>query len=321
MQEIQRRLHLEPQSPAHRKPVPVWFWAQSATIYAEHSIPAGSGLVTISGHQFPWLNRILFPRDARKTPSSMAIQFPGYRDAIPSIWRRRLRYQSPSVFDPMFAAHSLLPASRHSKQVSHLHSPRTWATSHRHNFSLDHFWFVQDDYRIKDTLTLNLGFRLESSGGVSEGNNLLSNLDPNNTTPIGTFGSGALGGVDLGGTAFHRNWNPAPRVGFAWNPGRGKLVVRGGYGIAYDYIFLNPITNLRFSAPFLPSLTVQQFTGGNTYAALVAGTAPAQVAIRTAAASGQFLPTQANFGNLSPVDQNLDNPRNQQGTWVLSMRS
>ncbi|MGZ4866750.1 MAG: outer membrane beta-barrel protein [Candidatus Angelobacter sp.] len=223
-----------------------------------------------------------------------------------------LRYQSPSVFDSQVRG-VLTFGSVAAFQAG---TPTTWAQnvgdSHRHNFSLDHFWFVQDDYRLKDTLTLNLGFRLESSGGVSEGNNLLSNLDPKNTAPIGLFGTGALGGVDLGGTAFNRNWNPAPRVGFAWNPRRGKLVVRGGYGIAYDYIFLNPITNLRFSAPFLPSLTVQQFTGGNTYAALVAGTAPAQQAIRAAAAAGQFLPTQANFGNLSPVDQNLDNPRNQQ---------
>lgn len=223
-----------------------------------------------------------------------------------------LRYQSPSVFDSQvrgvltFGSVAAFQAGTPSSWVQNV------GDSHRHNFSLDHFWFVQDDYRLKDTLTLNLGFRIESSGGVSEGNNLLSNLNPTNTTPIGLFGTGALGGVDLGGTAFHRNWNPAPRVGFAWNPNRGKLVVRGGYGIAYDYIFLNPITNLRFSAPFLPSLTVQSFTGGNTYAALVAGTAPAQQAIRAAAAAGQFLPTQANFGNLSPVDQNLDNPRNQQ---------
>jgi outer membrane receptor protein involved in Fe transport len=36
----------------------------------------------------------------------------------------------------------------------------------RHNFALDAFMFVQDDFRLTDTLTLNLGFRLESSGGV-----------------------------------------------------------------------------------------------------------------------------------------------------------
>jgi hypothetical protein len=289
----------------------VGFGRSNPNFVANTPFPLGP-LVTISGKSAFGLSNII--------PQGRTQNTFQYGDTVSWVKGRHtwkfggdiLRYQAPSVFDSNVRG-SLTFASVAAFQTGQLSAfTQNVGDSHRHNFSLDHFWFVQDDYRVKDTLTLNLGFRLESSGGVSEGNNLLSNLDPNNTTPIGTFGSGALGGVDLGGTAFHRNWNPAPRVGFAWNPGRGKLVVRGGYGIAYDYIFLNPITNLRFSAPFLPSLTVQQFTGGNTYAALVAGTAPAQVAIRTAAASGQFLPTQANFGNLSPVDQNLDNPRNQQ---------
>jgi Carboxypeptidase regulatory-like domain len=179
-----------------------------------------------------------------------------------------------------------------------------------HNFALDVFGFVQDDFRLTPTLTLNIGFRLESSGGVSEGANLLANLDPKNTTPLGVLGTGPLGGVDLGGTAFHRNWNPAPRLGFAWNPHNGKLVVRGGYGIAYDFIYQNPITNLRFSPPFVTSATVLDFSGGNSLANLVAGTAPAQVAAR--AAVGHFDPTQTDFGSFAPVDQNLSNPRNQQ---------
>jgi hypothetical protein len=182
----------------------------------------------------------------------------------------------------------------------------------RHNFALDAFMFVQDDFRLTDTLTLNLGFRLESSGGVSEGANLLSNLDPNNHTPIGILGTGPLGGIDIGGDAFHRNWNPAPRLGFAWNPKHGKMVVRGGYGIAYDFIYQNPISNVQFSAPFINSVSIPGggFTGGNTLAALVAGTAPAQM--QAIAALGSFNPAQTDFGALSPVQQNLKNPRNQQ---------
>lgn len=182
----------------------------------------------------------------------------------------------------------------------------------RHNFALDGFGFVQDDFRVTRSLTLNLGFRLESSGGVSELNNLLSNLDPNNTTPIGVLGTGPLGGVQLGGTAFGRNWNPAPRLGFAWNPGNGKLVLRGGYGIAYDFIYQNPITNLRFSPPFVNILVLQgtQISGANNFAALVAGTSPAQAAAE--AGLGAFNPAQTDFGGFSPVIQSLSNPRNQQ---------
>jgi hypothetical protein len=220
-----------------------------------------------------------------------------------------IRYQSPSIFDAAFRG----VVTFNSVADFQAGNASSWAqrvgTSVRHNFALDVFSFIQDDYRMTDSITLNLGFRLESSGGVTEGSNLLSNIDPNNNTPIGVLGTGPLGGVDLGGQAFHRNWNPAPRVGVAWNPNHGKIVVRGGYGIAYDYIFLNPITNLRFAAPFIPTLTVSNPTPGQL-ANLVAGNDPAQAA--ATASVGVFNPAFTNFGSMSAVDQNLQNPRNQQ---------
>ena len=220
------------------------------------------------------------------------------------------RYQAPSFFDALKYGIILYPNVPSFQSGSPLEFIQFVGNTHLHNFALDHFWFVQDDYRITDTLTLNIGFRLESSGGVSEGKNQIANLDPKNTSPIGVLGTGPLGGVDLGGDAFHRNWNPAPRLGFAWNPGRGKFVFRGGYGIAYDFIYQNPITNLRFSPPFVNTVTVVDFSGGNNLANLVAGTAPAQTSAK--AGLGSFNPAQTDFGAFAPVDQNLNNPRNQQ---------
>ncbi len=220
------------------------------------------------------------------------------------------RYQAPSFFDALKFGVIVYGDAPSFQTGNPLEFIQFIGNTHLHNFALDHFYFVQDDYRITDTLTLNVGFRLESSGGVSEGANQISNLDPKNTTPLGVLGTGPLGGIDLGGTAFHRNWNPAPRLGFAWNPHRGKFVFRGGYGIAYDFIYQNPITNLRFSPPFVNTVTVLDFSGGNSLANLVAGTAPAQAA--ATAAIGSFDPTQTDFGAFSPVDQHLDNPRNQQ---------
>ena len=191
-----------------------------------------------------------------------------------------IRYQSPSVFDANFrGTFSFASISDFQNGIPSAFSQRV-GTSVRHNFALDAFSFVQDDFRLTNTITLNLGFRLESSGGVTEGSNLLSNLDPNNHTPIGTLGTGVLGGIDLGGEAFHRNWNPAPRLGMAWNPGRGKLVVRGGYGIAYDYIFLNRDYKpaLCRARSFHPSasLLAQLLLVSNTFANLVAGTSAIQ---------------------------------------------
>ncbi len=220
------------------------------------------------------------------------------------------RYQAPSFFDALKQGEIVYGSLADFQTGNPLEYVQFIGNTSLHNFALDAFGFVQDDYRLTSTLTLNLGFRLESSGGVSEEKNQLSNLDPNNTTPLGVLGTGPLGGVDLGGDAFNRNWNPAPRLGFAWNPRNGKLVVRGGYGIAYDFIYQNPITNLRFSPPFVNTATILNFTGGNTLANLVAGTSPAQAA--ATAAVGSFNPLQTDFGAFSPVDQNLKNPRNQQ---------
>jgi len=93
-------------------------------------------------------------------------------------------------------------------------------------------------------------------------------------------------------------------------------VVRGGYGISHDFIFLNPITNLRFAPPFVQIISpTSGFTGANSYTNLAAGTATLQTDAR--AAVGKFNPNQVNFGNFSPIDKDLNNPQVQQ--WSLTV--
>jgi len=222
------------------------------------------------------------------------------------------RYQANSVFDSnLRGTITFASLSDFQNGIPNGYTQR-FGTSIRGNRSTDAFLYAQDDFRLTSTFTLNLGIRLESSGGVSEVNNILANLDRNRFVPIGGGGTGPLGSMDLGGEAFARNNNWAPRLGASWNPHRGRFVIRGGYGWAYDYIFLNPITNLRFSSPFMPSISLNgsAISGSNSYAKLIAGTAQAQVDAR--AAIGSFLTSQQNFGSISPVDQNLKNPRTAQ---------
>lgn len=223
-----------------------------------------------------------------------------------------LRYQANSVFDSnLRGTLTFANLADFQNGVPNAYTQR-FGTSRRGNRATDIFLYAQDDFRVTSTFTLNLGIRLESSGGVSEVHNILANLNRNRFSPIGGGGTGPLGSMDLGGTAFARNNNWAPRLGAAWNPNHGRFVIRGGYGWAYDYIFLNPITNLRFSSPFMPSISLNgsAITGANSYANLMAGTAKAQVDAQ--AAVGSFLTTQQNFGAISPVDQNLKNPRTAQ---------
>src|SRR6266478_525574 len=179
----------------------------------------------------------------------------------------------------------------------------------------NNFAFVQDDWRATRNLTLNLGLRLEVSNGATEVNGLLSNLNLRSTAAIGGAGTGPLGAIDVVPVSNHQQTNWGPRVGFAWNPHGAKTVVRGGYGIAYDFSFLNPIANLRFAAPFMYQFNTTDFTGANSFANMVVGTSPF---IQTGRATvGTFGTTIKSFGTLGPVDQGLRNPQVQQ--WNMTV--
>jgi len=89
-------------------------------------------------------------------------------------------------------------------------------------------FFVQDDFRVAPTFTLNLGLRWEYFGPISEAHNILADL--------GSDGNLAMVGTDGVHSAYNRDLNNfGPRVGFAWNA-HPNTIIRGSYGIFYDYI-------------------------------------------------------------------------------------
>jgi hypothetical protein len=197
---------------------------------------------------------------------------------------------------------------------------QNFGNSVRQNRVENAFAFAQDDWKVTRRLTINIGLRMEFAGGPTEVNGLISNLNLNNHAAFGAAGAGPLGLLETGKPSFNSNYNWGPRFGLAYKlTADGKTVLRGGYGIAYDFIFLNPITNQRFLPPLIYSgaLTgVSSFTGGNSYANILAGTADIQKSL--AASVGQLNQTFKNFGTISPaIDQNLKNPQVQQ--WSLGV--
>jgi hypothetical protein len=82
--------------------------------------------------------------------------------------------------------------------------------------------FVQDDWRVVPTLTLNLGVRYDIFTAPNEKDGYFSNLDL--TTATLTLNS--TGGIKTN----HANF--APRFGFAWTA-TPKLVLRGGFGMTF----------------------------------------------------------------------------------------
>ena len=92
--------------------------------------------------------------------------------------------------------------------------------------------YFQDDWRIRPTLTLNLGLRWEYFGSLYSKENNLSRVVLGPTTAT------ALTGMHLieGGNLWNAPWsNFGPQIGFAWSPEKwgGKTVIRGGFGIGY----------------------------------------------------------------------------------------
>jgi len=147
-------------------------------------------------------------------------------------------------------------------------------------FRMDyHGLFLQDDFKLTRTLTLNLGLRWELQGGLSEVNQLQSVLDPRLTSAIGQAGAGLLGGFRNEKPVIEGRYNlVAPRFGFAWNPGSGRHAIRGGYGIYFDSQLFNGLQAGRTTPPtnYTGSLAAAQITGPNSFANLLAGTAQVQ---------------------------------------------
>jgi outer membrane receptor protein involved in Fe transport len=102
--------------------------------------------------------------------------------------------------------------------------------------------FVQDDWRPRPNLTLNLGLRYDYESAKTQA------LVAVNGEP----GPGISGDKD----------NISPRFGFAWSPRGGtRQVIYGGTGIYYDQVILNIIGNARFTPPKVIGIQIDNVTG------------------------------------------------------------
>ena len=103
--------------------------------------------------------------------------------------------------------------------------------------------FVQDDWKIRPNLTLNLGLRWDVFAAPSETNGELSNIILGSGNNIfQQISTASVGRVSkLWDTVYH---NFAPRIGVSWDPvGKGTSAFRSGFSIAYNEPYSNLYTN------------------------------------------------------------------------------
>jgi len=153
--------------------------------------------------------------------------------------------------------------------------------------------YVQDDFKLRRDLTLNLGLRYDVDTPRHEDHGDQSSLNLNVPNPGAPGETGALvyGSASNQGQTYYKDFGP--RVGFAYAPTElfghiRNIVVRGGYAIYYAALFYDD----------LPTGTIQ-FSNGN-------------VVQPTFTSQDQFTPVQsfsAGFPNFAPPVNSTDPAR------------
>ena len=136
-------------------------------------------------------------------------------------------------------------------------------------------WYVNDNFRVRSNLTLNLGLRYEvnpffkgildtrSGFDMQTGKVIVPSGVPQNAQPItpqllNLFADRILYTNDIGlppSVSPSDKLDFAPRIGLAWNA-TAKNVVRGGYGIFYTFPDTNLVNNTVVTIPFVDNITL-----------------------------------------------------------------
>jgi hypothetical protein len=173
--------------------------------------------------------------------------------------------------------------------------------------------FAQDDWRVSNTLTLNIGLRYEARTPWIETNNRQVGVNIN-TGALEFIGNTPVPAGVVGSNGFSRGLYQSayglpdfqPRIGFAWSPGASnKTVVRGAYSVS-SYLE-GTGTNLRlpqnppYTAPQVEASNVATGTGYSTNSAfaIAAPAADPFIGATMLAWSGKVQPAVANQWNLS----------------------
>lgn len=152
--------------------------------------------------------------------------------------------------------------------------------------------YAQDDWKLRDNLTLNLGLRWEFN---QQAVNFLHDQSVAQQTGPHPFWSAALPLSQTTVPSLPNHYhNFGPVLGFAWTPrifegvlGHDATVIRAGFRIAYDYQFYNLASNVAGSAPFVNLVNFQGKIPG----------LPAGGAFNTPAIQAFLIPLAPNGGN------------------------
>jgi hypothetical protein len=136
--------------------------------------------------------------------------------------------------------------------------------------------FIQDDWKIRPNLTINLGLRYQINHGWNEIHGNIASFDPTipnpGATPPNSLGAFWFASTHTNGrTALEANVYDTvlPRLGFAWAP-RPNTTIRGGFGL-YAYNWSLDTYGSGMGGSFSASGSLSDNTSGITPAAILGG--------------------------------------------------
>lgn len=128
--------------------------------------------------------------------------------------------------------------------------------------------FFQDDFKLRDNLTLNVGVRYDYYSPINDALGQTSTFvvrkEPTPGVPqsgIGEVINAGTNGLPPKGTYFPDKANVQPRLGLAWDVnGNGKLAVRGGVGVFANQLRNNLTLQQLLSYPFYEQPVIRDTT-------------------------------------------------------------
>jgi len=168
--------------------------------------------------------------------------------------------------------------------------------------------FLEDDLKVTQRVSLNLGLRYDLTGAIKDSHNLLANYIPTSPSGLVQVGQGIS-------APYPTNYgNVSPRVGFAWDVfGTGKTILRSGFGVIFEqpsirtFMFNGGGLNLNPTGiPYIDGNGVQQTPTGSITSFLQISNDGTQIQWLAPNQGPTIFPNAANSGTVCSVDSQCD---------------